>query len=128
MTKRNEDKMNQNTTADMLFLCDAMGAEYPFRDLDRLPMWFGAARANPEKRAAGIATLRAYQRQIPTEADFARVPAEEPKREAAAFEPIVYDSKMMPIGGWVTDGGRARYEGECPCEGGDTFAACHGAD
>lgn len=107
---RNEDQMNQNSTADMLFLCDAMGAEYPYRDLDRLPRWYGAARANPEKRAAGMATLRAYQRQIPTDADFARVPAEEPKRD------------VVPMSiQWAPDS-------LCACGSGKAFAECHGAD
>lgn len=90
---------------DMMFLTRVMGA--PFTgSVEKLPAWFAAAKANPEKRAAGLARLDGMIAALPTEEDAARTPVE---REKAAAPMAAQDPN-----------------GHCACQSGWVFTECHG--
>lgn len=121
------------TIADVLFLSRAMGAPVP-GGADPVK-WCGAALANPERRAAAHAHIEALIGQLPTEEDAARTPIKVPRRNAVPVDPetlVVRDGNGDALGRWhkglSSNGYRAKYVGRCPCESGEMFQDCHGAD
>ena len=110
--------------ADCLFLSRAMGAPVPAgKDPQK---WTGAAMANGERRAAGIAHLGALLGQLPTGEDFERVPVETPKRVGVTKQTVYAANGWQVLGDAFPDG--SGYTGLCPCESGKGVAICHGAD
>lgn len=95
------------TTADMTFLCRAMGAPVPQgADVER---WYAGALAHPARRAMAEGAIVNMLAMLPTEEDFARMPVETPKRNAV---PIPSQDPR----------------GLCVCESGRMFDDCHGLD
>ena len=119
---------------DLEFRARVMLAPVEGMRLPLLRQWVNAAESNDTNRAVGVATLGAMLAALPTAEDFARVPVEQPAAPSVRTErdahgnPIrqrAHASDGAYIGHVLLSG---QYEGLCPCESGNGFRHCHGAE